>query len=201
MTRTMGPIDAPCAVFRVRAAFTLVGAAAGRPRRSDVCAPEDAVKALPTRSRRNVDALLASSVPKAGAALIRSRDRSHEPSGVRDRVQGAVGISRDTTPTEKTLVVGNEDWPFPVPLVNGQARCGSTRRGKEEVLARRSDATELQNDRDTPAGLRHRAAALRATVTRRQARRDTRDQVPERSRQGERPILADRARPEAESAR
>ncbi len=71
----------------------------------------------------------------------------------------------DATPTRKTLVVGNEDWPFPVPLVKGADGWRfDTAAGKEEVLARRIGRNETASDRDHPC-LRHRAATLRATGT------------------------------------
>ena len=51
----------------------------------------------------------------------------------------------DATPTRKTLVIGNEDWPFPVPLVKGADGWRfDTAAGKEEVLARRIGRNELQ---------------------------------------------------------
>ena len=51
----------------------------------------------------------------------------------------------DVTPTQKTLVIGNEEWPFPVPLVKGADGWRfDTAAGKEEVLARRIGRNELQ---------------------------------------------------------
>jgi hypothetical protein len=50
----------------------------------------------------------------------------------------------DDGPSRKTLVIGNEDWPFPVPLV--KAADGwrfDTAAGKEEILARRIGRNEL----------------------------------------------------------
>jgi hypothetical protein len=50
----------------------------------------------------------------------------------------------DATPTQKTLVVGNENWPFPVPIV--KAADGwrfDAAAGKEELLARRIGRNEL----------------------------------------------------------
>ena len=44
----------------------------------------------------------------------------------------------------RVLVIGNEDWPFPVPLVkDGDAWRFDTAAGKEEVLARRIGRNEL----------------------------------------------------------
>ena len=50
----------------------------------------------------------------------------------------------DAAPDRKTLVIGNENWPFPVPLVNEQGRWRfDTAAGKEEVIARRIGRNEL----------------------------------------------------------
>jgi hypothetical protein len=50
----------------------------------------------------------------------------------------------DVSATKKTLVVGNEDWPFPVPLVkSGNAWHFDIAAGKEEVLDRRIGRNEL----------------------------------------------------------
>jgi hypothetical protein len=50
----------------------------------------------------------------------------------------------DATPSGKTLVIGNEEWPFPVPLVKGTDGWRfDTAAGKEEVLARRIGRNEL----------------------------------------------------------
>ena len=47
----------------------------------------------------------------------------------------------------KVLVIGNEDWPFPVPLVkDGNGWRFDTAAGKEEVLARRIGRNELAVD-------------------------------------------------------
>ena len=50
----------------------------------------------------------------------------------------------DTGRDRKELVIGNEDWPFPVPLVKGATGWFfDTAAGKEEVLARRIGRNEL----------------------------------------------------------
>lgn len=51
---------------------------------------------------------------------------------------------QDVDATHKELVIGNEDWPFPVPLVKRpQGWSFDTAAGKEEVLARRIGRNEL----------------------------------------------------------
>jgi len=50
----------------------------------------------------------------------------------------------DRGANRKDLIIGNEAWPFPVPLVReGQAWRFDTTRGKEEVIARRIGRNEL----------------------------------------------------------
>jgi len=50
----------------------------------------------------------------------------------------------DAGPNARTLVVGNEEWPFPIPLVSGPDGWRfDTAAGKEEVLVRRIGRNEL----------------------------------------------------------
>ena len=50
----------------------------------------------------------------------------------------------DEGPDSKTLVIGNENWPFPVPLVrDGTVWRFDTAAGKEEVIAHRIGRNEL----------------------------------------------------------
>jgi hypothetical protein len=109
--------------------------------------PEDAVKALvDTIKTDNLDALVALFGPE-GRELVASSDPA---TGRMNRRVFAVAFREqwhleDVTPAQKTLVIGNEEWPFPVPLV--KAADGwrfDTVAGKEEVLARRIGRNELQ---------------------------------------------------------
>jgi hypothetical protein len=109
--------------------------------------PEDAVKALADTVRGgDLDALLAL-FGTDGRDLISSSD----PATARMNRQ-VIAIAfreqwhlEDVSPTQKTLVIGNEDWPFPVPLVKAAAGWRfDTSAGREEVLARRIGRNELQ---------------------------------------------------------
>ena len=108
--------------------------------------PEEAVKALvDTVKSGNLDALLELFGPE-GKELVAS---STPAAAQMNRRVFAVAFKEqwhleDVTPTQKTLVIGNEEWPFPVPLV--KAADGwrfDTVAGKEEVLARRIGRNEL----------------------------------------------------------
>ena len=123
------------------------GAAAQTATQRAFGAPEDAVKALAdTVKAGNVDELLAIFGPE-GRELATSSD----PAAARmNRQVFAVAFREqwhleDATANRKTLVVGNEDWPFPVPLVKGADGWRfDTAAGKEEVLARRIGRNELE---------------------------------------------------------
>ena len=108
--------------------------------------PEDAVKALVDAVKTgNPDALLPIFGP-GGKELAASSD----PATARmNRRVFTVAVGEqwhleDAAPNRKTLVIGNEEWPFPVPLVKGADGWRfDTAAGKEEVLARRIGRNEM----------------------------------------------------------
>ena len=108
--------------------------------------PEDAVKALADAVKAgSLDGVLAIFGPE-GKELI----DSSEPAIARENQQVFIVAFReqwhleDAAPDRKTLVIGNEDWPFPVPIVKaGNAWRFDTAAGKEEVLDRRIGRNEL----------------------------------------------------------
>lgn len=109
-------------------------------------APEDAVKALlETVKAGKVDALLTLFGPE-GKELIESSDPA--TARMNRRVFAVAAREQwhleDAAPDRKTLVIGNEGWPFPVPIVKGADGWRfDTAAGKEEVLARRIGRNEL----------------------------------------------------------
>jgi hypothetical protein len=108
--------------------------------------PEDAVKALVQATKASdVDALLAIFGPD-GRELFESSD----PTTARNNRQVFTVAAaeqwhlEDSGTNQKTLVIGNEDWPFPVPIVKDASGWRfDTAAGKEEVLARRIGRNEL----------------------------------------------------------
>jgi hypothetical protein len=108
--------------------------------------PEDAVNALiETVKTGSIDALLAIFGPD-GQELIASSDPATARSN-RNVFKVAAGEQwhlEDAAPDRKTLVIGYEDWPFPVQLAKGADGWRfDTAAGKEEVLARRIGRNEL----------------------------------------------------------
>jgi len=108
--------------------------------------PEDAVKALiDTVKKGDLPALL-SIFGTDGNELIESSD----PATARmNRDVFVVAATEqwhleDAGPNRKTLVIGNEAWPFPVPLVKDATGWRyDTAAGKEEIVARRIGRNEL----------------------------------------------------------
>ena len=108
--------------------------------------PEEAVKGLVDSLKAdNLDALLAIFGPD-GRELATSSDAA---TARMNRRVFAVAFREqwhleDAAPDRKTLVIGYEDWPFPVPIVKGANGWRfDTAAGKEEVLARRIGRNEL----------------------------------------------------------
>lgn len=107
--------------------------------------PEEAVKALvQTTKAGNLDELLMLFGPD-GKDLISSSDPATARSN-RQVFSAAVAEKwrLEDQGQSKVLVIGNEDWPFPVPLVRDESGWRfDTAAGKEEVLSRRIGRNEL----------------------------------------------------------
>ena len=138
-----------CACVVAMAWSSLASAAAQKAATSRTFAtPEDAAKALiDTVKKGDVGALLAIFGPD-GKELLESSD----PATARMNQQVFIIAAaerwhlEDAAPNRKTLVLGNEDWPFPVPLVKDAAAWRfDTAAGKEEIVARRIGRNELES--------------------------------------------------------
>lgn len=121
-------------------------ASCNRARARTFASPDEAVKALMTAAgQEKPDELLAIFGPDAQELV-----QSSEPDTARrNRQVFVVAMAEgwrlvDNAPAGKLLVVGNEGWPFPVPIV--QDRDGwkfDTAAGRDEVMARRIGRNEL----------------------------------------------------------
>ena len=158
--------------------------------------PEEAVRALTTAAAAaNVDELLAIFGP-GGQELI---DSSDVATARKNREVFIVAVAEgwrlvDQGTKRKTLVIGNEDWPFSVPLVKSGEPLAIRRRRRKRRSDRAADRPQRAGgDRDLPR-LREGPAPLRAAGSRRQPRGPLCDGLPQRSRQAERTVLAGEAR-------
>jgi hypothetical protein len=107
--------------------------------------PDEAVKALEAAVKADkVDDLLAI----FGAEAREVVDTSDPQVAKRNRQVFAVAMREGWRLVDdgqaKTLIVGNESWPFPIPIVNDGGKWRfDTAAGKEEVIARRIGRNEL----------------------------------------------------------
>ena len=108
--------------------------------------PEDAVKALIGAAKAGQVADLVTILGAEGKELIESSDSATARQNRRVFIvaTGEQWHLEDAAPNRKTLVIGNEDWPFPVPLVKEESGWHfDTAAGREEVIARRIGRNEL----------------------------------------------------------
>jgi hypothetical protein len=114
-----------------------------QPRR--FASPEDATQALVTALRTGEAKALVEIFGSEGRALVVSGDPVADRQS-RERFLEAynAGHSLVADGSGMVLHVGNEDWPFPIPLVKQDDRWRfDVRRGRDEVLARRIGRNEL----------------------------------------------------------
>ena len=132
-----------CASAAIVGAIAIASAQA-TPQRTFPTPREAAQTLIDTVKRGNLDELLVIFGPDA-QDLVASSDPT---TGRKNREVFIVAASErwhlaDDTANRKTLVIGNEDWPFPVPIVKSGSRWKfDTAAGKEEVLDRRIGRNE-----------------------------------------------------------
>jgi len=134
------------ALASVTSTVPFVRAAAAQAAARTFATPEEAVKALADAVRAgNLNDVIAIFGPD-GQDLAGSSDPA---TARRNREVIAAAFAEhwelmDQSATRKVLVIGNEGWPFPVPLFKEGARWRfDTATGKEEVIARRIGRNEL----------------------------------------------------------
>ena len=101
--------------------------------------PEEAVKGLMDAVKANDTKELLAIFGPAGKEIISSGDKVADKAGIEHFVKDYEEMSRLEKETDKkvTLVVGNREWPFPLPIVKkGETWVFDTIAGKEELLNR-----------------------------------------------------------------
>jgi hypothetical protein len=107
--------------------------------------PEEAVKALVTAARNNEGDELIAIFGPAGRDLLSSGDAVADKQR-REQFVKAFDEKNDLVAEkgEMVIVVGKNDWPFPIPLVKkGETWSFDTEKGKDELLNRRIGQDEL----------------------------------------------------------
>jgi hypothetical protein len=135
---------AVAAAVVVTFACTGMSSAAVAPQKNFASA-EEAVKAAVAAARSNNDKELLAIFGAQGKEIIFSGDAVADKQRRGQFLAAYDEKNRLTTEGESTvLIVGKQDWPFPVPIVKqGQAWVFDTEKGKQEILNRRIGENEL----------------------------------------------------------
>lgn len=107
---------------------------------------EEAVKSLMDALRSNNTKELLAIFGTAGKEIISSGDEVADKAGSERFVKDYEEMNKLEKETDKKviLVVGNHEWPFPIPIVKkGETWVFDTKTGKEEMLNRRIGRNEL----------------------------------------------------------
>ncbi len=137
--RILTAVASICLTFGVH---SLILAAQGSGQQRTFATPEDAVRALTAAAKAgNMDELRAIFGPE-GQELIASSD---EATARRNREVFTVAVAEgwrllDQGRNRKALVVGNEGWPFPVPLVKTRTGGDSTPQRERKKCSRAGSA-------------------------------------------------------------
>lgn len=122
-------------------------AGAAKPKQKVFASPEAAVEAFVAALRGHDEKTLLALLGTGSEALISSGDAVDDRERREEFVRLYDEKNRLETIGEKKVVVhvGNNDWPFPIPLVKtGERWRFDTKQGKEEILNRRVGENELE---------------------------------------------------------
>jgi hypothetical protein len=135
----------PAAAILAAAVFLYGQALYGQAGRT-FATPQEAAQALTEAASKNDTEALLKLFGPAGRSIVVSGDPAEDKAGREDftRMAREKLTIEQPHPNRAEIVVGDQAWPFPVPLVrrNGQWAFDSAA-GKVEVLARRVGANEL----------------------------------------------------------
>jgi len=139
---------ATLAVLVLAAAVGWMGAAAQAVEQPTFATPQEAAQALVDAAARNDTAALLKLFGPAGKDIVQSGDSAEDKRMREEFVQRAraqMRIDLDPgNPDWARLIVGDNDWPFPVPLVGSNGRWHfDSAQGSMEILARRIGRNEL----------------------------------------------------------
>lgn len=125
---------------------TLIGSSGPSWAQEAFIAPEDAVSALADAATMGDQAKIAAILGPGGEAVARSGDEVADRNA-REKFVAAYDAKHALEPEgngTQTLVIGNDGWPFPIPLVNKDGKWQfDTQAGLDELLRRRIGRNEL----------------------------------------------------------
>jgi hypothetical protein len=108
--------------------------------------PDEAVQALVAAARTGSVEAVAGVLGRQSLSMLRSGDPVADTAAVRHfaEMYDQAHSMQSPTETSRILVLGNDGWPFPIPLVKGKAGWHfDDTAGQQEILARRVGRNEL----------------------------------------------------------
>jgi hypothetical protein len=110
--------------------------------------PDEAVQALINAAKNNDSAAMLKLFGPEGKDIVQSGDAAEDKAGreefARRAAEKTTVVPEPGNPNRATLVVGENEWPFPVPLVRGNGRwMFDAAEGRLEILARRIGRNEM----------------------------------------------------------
>jgi hypothetical protein len=144
--RAEDPRPAPGgAPARAPAGAPAAAAPAAQPAPKTFASKEEAAKALIEAAEKNDDAALTALAGGGAADVVQS---GRDPEVAKDRAAFAAAAKKKLTFEQRdgdvVLVVGDEEWPFPIPLVEEDGKWSfDAEEGRQEILARRIGGNEL----------------------------------------------------------
>jgi hypothetical protein len=125
---------------------TLLGPAALAAGPKTFPTPDEAVQALVAAARTGSVEAVAGVLGSQSLSMLRSGDAVADTAAIRhfDELYEQAHSMQSPTETSRILVLGNDGWPFPIPLVKGKAGWHfDDKAGQQEILARRVGRNEL----------------------------------------------------------
>ena len=133
--------------------FTLVCAssagaqAASTARRKAFATPQDAANSLVEAAEKYDEAALTEILGPDSSDIIHTGEPARDSEKSKEfaaQARAKMSVEVNKAKTRATMVVGDEDWPFPVPIVKaGKSWFFDTRTGRREILLRRIGRNEL----------------------------------------------------------
>ena len=109
--------------------------------------PQDAANALVDAAEKYDEAALKEVLGPDSSDIIHTGEPARDGEKIKEFAAAArakLSIEVNKTKTSATMVVGEEDWPFPVPIVKaGKSWFFDTKTGRQEILLRRIGRNEL----------------------------------------------------------
>lgn len=117
------------------------------PRSKAFATPQEAANSLIDAAEKYDEAALMDVLGADSYDIIHTGEPARDSEKIKEfAAQGRakLSIDLDKTKARATMVVGDEDWPFPVPIVKaGKSWFFDTRTGRQEILLRRIGRNEL----------------------------------------------------------